>query len=137
MNISVGVAGSEKWPRYYIVQENGSYWDNERRQWSTDLVEATTFASMYGLKSVVSEIEEASHTEKKARYFESKCIVKVRCDDDFEIEDLQFHFAKCVNIKVSRKQPDAEDDIKDAWISVALPWSTIEETNEEEYERYE
>ena len=137
MNISVGVAGSEKWPRYYIVQENGSYWNDERKQWSTDLVEATTFASMYGLKSVVSEIEESSHTEKKARYFESKCIIKVRCDDDFELEDLQFHLAKCVNIRVSTKQPVEGDSIQDCWISVALPWSTIEETDQEEYELYD
>ena len=134
--VSVGVRGSKKFPRYYIVSEENLYWDNESHSWSDDVNEATTFANIYSLKNVVSSIEEFSHKEKKARYYESKCIIKVRCDDDFELEDLQFHLAKCVNIRVSRNQPDENDTIQDAWISVALPWETLEEIEGEDYEQY-
>jgi len=136
INISVGVKGSEKFPRYYIVNEENLYWDNESQSWIDDISEATTFAHIYDLKNVVSSIEEFSHKEKKVRYYESKCIIKVRCDDDFEPEDLQFHLAKCVNIRISRNQPNENDTIKDAWICVALPWETLEEIEGEYYEQY-
>ena len=136
INISVGVKGSEKFPRYYIVNEENLYWDNGSKSWGDDLDEATMFAHIYDLKEVVSGIEEFSHREKKAKYYESKCIIKIRCDDDFELEDLQYHLAKCVNIRVSRNQPDVSDSIQDAWISVALPWETLEEIEGEDYEQH-
>jgi hypothetical protein len=136
INVSVGVKGSKKFPRYYIVNEENLYWDNGSKSWGDDLDEATTFAHIYDLKNVVSSIEEFSHREKKAKYYESKCIIKIRCDDDFELEDLQYHLAKCVNIRVSRNQPDVSDSIQDAWVSVALPWETLEEIEGEDYEQH-
>ena len=136
VNVSVGVKGSKEWPRYYIVSEENLYWDNDSKIWKDDVNEATMFATIYTLKNVVSDIEEFSHKEKEAKYYEAKCIIKVRCDDDFELEDLQFHLAKCVNVRVSRNQPDGNDIIQDAWVSVALPWSTIEEMDGDEYEQY-
>ena len=135
VKVSIGVKGSREWPRYYIVNEENLYWDNETEKWIDDLDEATMFANVYDLKSVVSNIEEFPHNEKKVKYYEAKCIVKVRCDDDFEIEDLQFHLAKCVNVRVTPEHI-GKDNIQDAWISVALPWSTIEEIDEVDYEQH-
>ena len=52
-------------------------------------------------------------------------------------EDLQFHLAKCVNLRVTRGQPNETDSIQDAWIGVSMPWGTLDEISEQEYEDLE
>jgi hypothetical protein len=136
-NISVAVTGSPSWPRYFIVNANKHYWNDKGKEWTNNLGEASMFANTYTLKSVVSEIEEAAHEKKSVRYYEGNVVVKVRCNEDYSEEELRFHLAKCVNIQVSRQQPEQEDSIQDAWIGVTLPWGTLTEISEEDYERYD
>ena len=120
-NLSVAVTGNPTWPRYHIVNEDLHYCDNAAKHWTADLDRATTFASMYALKIVFSELEEMNHKQKRALYYEATCLVKVRCSDEYSDEDLQFHLAKCINLRVTRGQPDETDSIQDAWIGVSLP----------------
>ena len=135
-NLSVAVSGSPEWPRYFIVDGAGLYWNDERKAWVRIQGDATTFATLYDLKNVVSQIEEQPHSEKRARCYEGTVIVKIRCDEDFSMEDLQFHLAKCVNIRVPRRQSDKDESIQDAWISVALPWGTLTEISEDQFQEY-
>ena len=136
-NLSVAVTGTRTWPRYHIVNEDQHFWDNEAKRWTEEAEHATTFANMYTLKAVVSEIEERNHNQKQARYYEATCLVNVRCSDEYSDEDLQFHLAKCINLRVTRGQPDETDSIQDAWIGVSLPWGTLDEISEQEYEDQE
>jgi len=134
--ISVAVSGSPSWPRYSIVNANRHYWNNEKKEWMDDSSEASTFANLYTLKHVVSEIEETAHEHKSARYYQGTFVVKIRCDDDYSEEELQYHLAKCVTIRVTSGQPEEGAEIQDAWVSVVLPWSTIEEMDEKDYKQY-
>lgn len=136
-NLSIAASGSPEWPRYLIVNGAGRYWNDLRKEWVHNQSDASTFANFYMLKSVVSQIEEQSHSEKRTRCYEGTVVVKVRCDEDFNMEDLQFHLAKCVNIRVHSCQPDRDESIQDAWISVELPWVTLTEISEEEHARFD
>ena len=136
-SISVALSGNPAWPRYSIVNASKRYWNDERKEWTDNPHEASVFANMYTLKHVVSEIEETSHEEKGARYYEGTFVVKVRCDEGYSDEELQFHLAKCVNIRVASQQPEEKDSIQNAWIGISLPWGTMTDIGEDDYEQYD
>jgi hypothetical protein len=136
MKLSVAVSGNSEWPRYLIANGAGCFWNDEQKEWTPNQSDASKFANLYTLKNVVSQIEEQRHCEKRVRCYEGNFVVKIRCDEDLSMSDLHFHLAKCVSIRVHSPQSADSEEIPEAWIGVSLPWETLTEISEEEYEEY-